>query len=84
MYSATYSTGRLPASSRQRGIPGGQLLGGVGVVQREHGAGVANFLEALGRLAAYALGGRVGGEQLGMGGFDLLELVHQRVVLRRR
>ena len=42
---------------------------------------MANFLEALSRLAAYSLGGRVGGEQFGMLGFDPLELVHQRVVL---
>jgi hypothetical protein len=40
-----------------------------------------DLLEALGRLAADALGGRVGREQLGVRGLDALELVHQRVVL---
>ena len=62
------------------GVPGGQLLGGVGVVQREHGPRVRDLAEALGGLAADALGGRVGGEQLGVRGFELLQLVHQRVV----
>ena len=42
---------------------------------------MAHLLEALGGLAADALGGRVGGEQLGMRGLEALELVHQRVVL---
>ena len=61
-------------------IPVGQLFGGVGVVKAEHGAGVAHLLEAFGGLAAYALGGRVRREHLGMRGFDALELVHKRVV----
>ena len=61
-------------------VPVGQLFGGVGVVQREHGPRVAHFFEALGRLAADALGGRVGGEQFGMRGLKALELVHQRIV----
>ena len=39
-----------------------------------------DFLEAVGWFAAYALGGRVGGEQIGVGGFEGRELVHERVV----
>ena len=39
-----------------------------------------DLAEALGGLAADALGGRVGREQFGMRGLDALELVHQRVV----
>ena len=41
----------------------------------------AHLLESLGRLAAHALRGRVGREQLGMRGLHPLQLVHQRVVL---
>ena len=61
-------------------LPGGQLLGRVGVVQREHGAGVRHLAKALGRLAAHALGGRVGGDELGVRCLDAFEFVHQRVV----
>ena len=41
---------------------------------------MTHLAEALGGLAADALGGRVGSEQLGVRGFDLPEFVHQRVV----
>ena len=43
-------------------VPVGQFFAGIGVVQAEHGAGVAHLLEALGRLAADTLRGRVGRE----------------------
>ena len=73
--------GQIAGQLAHAAVPVGQLFGGVGVVEREHGPRVAHFLEALGGLAAHALGGRVGREQLGMRGFEALELVHQRVVL---
>ena len=42
---------------------------------------MCDFTEALGRLAAHALGGRVEREQLRVRGLKELQLVHQRVVL---
>ena len=62
-------------------VPVGQLLGRVGVVEREHGPRVLRLLEALGRLAAHALRRRVRRHQLRMRRFQPLQLVHQRVVL---
>ena len=62
-------------------VPVGQLFGGVGVVEREHGPRVLRLFEALGRLAAHALRRRVGRDQLGMRRFKSLQFVHQRVVL---
>ena len=73
--------GEIAGELADAAVPVGELFGGVGVVEREHGAGVADLFEAFGGLAADALGGRVGGEQLGVRGFDALELVHEDVVL---
>jgi len=42
---------------------------------------VTDLLEAFGGFAAYALGGGIGRDQLGVRGFDALELVHEGVVL---
>ena len=72
--------GKTSSQFANASIPGGQLVGGVCIIQAEHGAGVVHFFETLGRLASDSLGGRVGGQELGMLGFDSLELVHQRVV----
>ena len=41
---------------------------------------MAHFLEAVSRLAADPLGGRINREQIGVRGLDALELVHQGVV----
>ena len=60
-------------------LPVAQLLFAVGVVEREHRRGVRHLDEALARLAAHPLGGRIGGDQLGMLGFERLEFVHQPV-----
>ena len=51
----------------------------VGVVEAEHRLHVLDLRKTLGRPAADALGRRIGGEQLGMCGFDRLELVHQGI-----
>jgi len=40
---------------------------------------MGNFDEALAGLAADALGGRVGGDEIGVGGFEIFELLHQPV-----
>jgi hypothetical protein len=61
-------------------VPCGQFLGRVSIIQAEHRARVAHLPEAFGGLAAHALGGRVGREQIGDLGLDALQLVHQRVV----
>jgi hypothetical protein len=39
------------------------------------------FGEAVARGAADALGGGVGGDEFGVGGFELLELAHEAVIL---
>jgi len=58
------------------------LLGGVGVVQAEHGHPVLDRGEAFGHGAADALGGGVWGGELRVGRLQLLELVEQAVILR--
>ena len=70
---------RLAAQLVDAPLPIAQLLLAVSVVQRHHGRGMRNFDEALARLAAHALGGRVGGDQLGMLGLERLQLVHQAI-----
>ncbi len=60
-------------------FPVAQLVFAVSIVEREHGRGVRRFDEALARLAADALGGRVGRDQFRMLSFELLELVHELV-----
>jgi hypothetical protein len=62
-------------------VPGAQFGLVVGVVEREHGARVRRLDEAFAGLAADALGGRVGRDQLGMLGLERLQAVHARVVL---
>ena len=62
--------------------PGAEFVGVVGVVEREHGARVRDLGEALFGLAADALGGRVGRDELGVLGLERLEAVHGGVVLR--
>ena len=64
--------------------PGAKVGLVVGVVEREHGAGVRGLHEALVGLAADALGGRVGRDEAGMLGLEHLEAVHEGVVLRVR
>jgi hypothetical protein len=51
-----------------------------GVVEAEEGRAVGDFDEALARFAADALGGRIGGDQFGVLGFEGLEPAHERVV----
>ncbi len=60
-------------------LPVAQFVLAVGVVEREHGRGVRRFDEAFARLAADALGGRVGRDQFRMFGFELLQLNHELV-----
>jgi hypothetical protein len=52
-----------------------------GIAQRKHRHCVADLGEAGGRHRADAAGGRIGRDQLRMGGFERLQLAHQAVVL---
>ncbi len=61
--------------------PGAQLLLGAGVCERQHRDLVADLRQRRDRLAAHALRGRVGRDELGVGGLDRAQLVEQRVVL---
>ncbi len=61
--------------------PGAEVRLVVGVVEREHGAGVGEFGEAVFGLAADALGRGVGGDEVGVGGLEEFEAVHEGVVL---
>src|SRR3974390_328394 len=49
-------------------IPVAKGVVGEGIVEAEHGAGVANSSKALAGCAAYANSGRIGRDQLGIGG----------------
>ena len=51
------------------------------MVEAQHGRAVAHFDESFARLSSNTLSGRIGREQLGMLGLDLLELAHHGVVL---
>ena len=62
--------------------PGGQLLVGEGVVEREHPLGVGDRREVGGEGAADALGGRVGGAQRRVFRLQRLQLPQLRVELR--
>ena len=62
-------------------FPVAQFVLAVGVVERQHGRGVRRFEESFARLAADALGGRIGSDQFGMFGFELLQLDHELVEL---
>ncbi len=62
------------------GDPGAQLLLRARVGQRQHRLQVGDLLQARHRLAADALGRRVGRQQLGVLGLDGAQLVEQRVV----
>src|SRR5690625_1104812 len=61
------------------GAPLGQLLGGEGVVQAEHGLGVLDRRQLGGARCAYPLGGRVLALQLGVVALDLLQAPHPAV-----
>ena len=63
------------------GVELAQLLGAVGVVDRQHGHAMADGDESLDRLAADALRGAVRRDQLRMLGLDLLQLLEQAVEL---
>src|SRR5579871_1203588 len=65
-------------------VPGAQLVLVVGVVEREHRPGVRCLGEALTRLASDTLRGRVRRHELRMIGLELLQPVHDHVVLRVR
>ena len=60
-------------------LPVAQLLLVVGVVEREHGRRVWNFEKSFARLAADTLRGGIRRDQLGMGGLELLQFLHQPV-----
>ena len=60
-------------------LPVAQFFFAVGVVERKHGDGMPGLDESFTRLAADALGGRVGSDEFGMLGLELFELVHQLV-----
>ncbi|MHC2628555.1 hypothetical protein ACVME5_001209 [Bradyrhizobium liaoningense] len=57
------------------------ILFGKGVVERQHGNGMPDFLEAARRRRADLLGGRVRGDELGKARLDRVEALTQRVVL---
>src|SRR6185437_7802394 len=61
--------------------PCAQLLLGADVAEREHRLQMAHLLQPADRLAAHALGGRVGCEQLRVLALERAQLVQQRVVL---
>jgi hypothetical protein len=61
--------------------PGGQLLGGEGVVQRQHRHPVPHRRERRRLRRPHHLGGRVGGAQVGVVVLEPLELPQQLVVL---
>ena len=65
-------------------IPGTQIGLTVGIVEREHGAGVGRLDEAVAGLAADALGRGVGRDEFGMRGFERAQAVHERSRTRRR
>ena len=59
-----------------------QDFGGVeGVAQAEDGGGMDDFIEFFGDGGARPLGGGVGGDELGVGGFELDELFVEGIVL---
>src|SRR4029077_1581323 len=62
-------------------LPGAELVFAVGIVQRKHGRGMRRFENPFARLAADALRGRVGRDQVGVIGFQLLQLIHELVEL---
>ena len=51
-----------------------------GVIQAQHGRAVRHLDETFARLAAHALGGRIGRQQFGMLRLQIAQLAHQRVV----
>ncbi len=63
------------------GLPGAEFGLVVGVIEREHGARVRRFEEAVAGLATDALAGRVGRDQIRVLGLERLETLHQVVVL---
>ena len=71
--------GVLAGEGTGAAVPVAQFLFAGDVVEREHGAGVRNLGKSFFGLAAYALRGRVGSDQLRVLGFELLELAHQGV-----
>ena len=58
-----------------------QLVLAVGVVQAEHGSAMDELREGLGGLLPHALGGAVGGDEVGMPRLELAQLPLERVVL---
>jgi len=62
-------------------LPRGERLGAEGVGERQHRDQVAVFLEGRRRLGANAPAGTVGGAELGVGAFELLQLLEDAVVL---
>ena len=60
-------------------FPVAQFVFAVGVVERQHRRGVRHFDESLARLAADALGGRIGRDQFWDARFQILQLLHQLV-----
>ena len=61
-------------------VPLAQFLIATGVRQAEHRLQVTMGREPAGRLRPHALGGRIGGHQVGVRGLDLLQFAHPRVV----
>ena len=61
--------------------PGLQLLLVARVRERQHRLEVAHLVELVERLRPHALGGRVRGQQVGVLGLEVAQLVEQRVVL---
>ena len=78
MYSTSVRAGQFVHTT----LPVAQLFLVVSVVEREHGRGMANLEETFARFAADALGGRVGRDQFGMLGLELLQLFKKLVELK--
>src|ERR1700733_8075171 len=60
--------------------PGAQLLLGAHVAEREHRLEVADLLQTTHGFATDSLGGRVGGEELGVISLDPAQLVEQAII----
>ena len=66
------------------GIEVPHLVKRVGIAQREHGVSVRHLHKLIGDVATYTLGRRRGVKELGVLGFEILQLTHQAVKVEVR